>query len=74
MLIKPIPLLSIWIYILKILNIDDIIRIAYEFYIYNAYWLGEDGMLLKYHEVDPFVFEFQIIIRKTLRNFSKILR
>lgn len=58
MLIKFILLKSIWIYILKILNIDDIIRIVYEFYIYNVYWFGEDGMLLKYYEVDFFVFEF----------------
>lgn len=58
MLIKCILLLSIWIYILKILNIDDIIRIVYELYIYNVYWFGEDGMLLKYYEVDFFVFEF----------------
>lgn len=40
MLIKCILLLSIWIYILKILNIDDIIRIVYELYIYNVYWFG----------------------------------
>lgn len=58
MLIKFILLKSIWIYILKILNIDDIIRIVYELYIYNVYWFGEDGMLLKYYEVDFFVFEF----------------
>lgn len=58
MLRKFIILISIWIYILKILNIDDIIRIVYELYIYNVYWFGEDGMLLKYYEVDFFVFEF----------------
>lgn len=40
-------------YLWIILNI-----IVYEFYIYNVYWFGEDGMLLKYYEVYFFVFEF----------------
>lgn len=32
--------------------------IVCEFYVYNVYWFGEGGMLLKYYVVYFFVFEF----------------